>query len=125
MRSIRKGDVVEVISGNDRGKRGRVIRVLPDKGRVLVEGVNVRWKHMRKSQKTPQGGRIRRETPVPLCKVMYFDEAAGRRTRVGARVEGGRKVRVSRRTGKPLGAAAPARTAKPPKAPKAPEGGEE
>ncbi len=111
MRAIRKGDTVEVLSGNDRGKRGRVLRVIPDRGLVVVEGVNVRWKHMRRSQKTPQGGRMRKETPLHLCKVMYFDEAAGARTRIGAGVREGRKIRVSRRSGSEVGvapAAAPA-----------------
>jgi len=105
MRSVRKGDTVEVLSGNDRGKRGRVLRVLPDRGLVLVEGVNVRWKHLRRSQKAPQGGRMKREMPLPLCKVMVYDEAAGARTRVGAGLQDGRKTRVSRRTGKEIGAA--------------------
>ena len=99
--------MVEVLSGNDRGKRGRVLRVIRDKGRVVVEGVNVRWKHMRKSQQTPQGGRIRRETAIDASKVMLYDEAAGTRTRVGFRLVEGRKVRVSRKTGKEIGTAPP------------------
>jgi len=127
MRAIRKGDLVEVLSGNDRGKRGRVIRVIPDRDRVLVEGVNLQWKHLRKSQKTPQGGRIRRETSIAACKVMFFDDAGGRRTRIGASTQGGRKVRIARRTNKPVGEGAPARAPKaaPKKPAKAePEGGD-
>lgn len=107
MARIRKGDMVEVLSGNDRGKRGRVLRVVRDKGRVVVEGVNVRWRHMRKSQQAPQGGRMRREMPIDASNVMLFDEAAATRTRVGFRVVDGRKVRVGRRTGTEIGAAAP------------------
>ena len=106
MARIRKGDMVEVISGNDRGKRGRVLRVIPDKNRIVVQGVNLRWKHMRKSQQNPQGGRVRRETPIHLSNVMFYDEAEAVRTRLGAAEVGGRKVRVGRRTGKEIGATA-------------------
>jgi large subunit ribosomal protein L24 len=119
MERIRKGDMVEVLSGNDRGKRGRVLRVARDKGRLVVEGVNVRWKHMRKSQQTPQGGRIQREMPIHECKVMLYDEAAGTRTRVGFQRVDGRKVRMGRKTGKEIGTAAPPErkaAAAPPKA---------
>ena len=58
---IRKGDLVAVISGEDRGKRGKVLRVIPETGKVVVEGVNLVTKHMRKSQQNPQGGRVHRE----------------------------------------------------------------
>lgn len=103
MARIRKGDMVEVIGGNDRGKRGRVLRVIPDKNRVVVQGVNLRWKHMRKSQQAPQGGRMRREMPIHASNVMIFDETSGARTRVGFRVVDGKKVRIARRTGKEIG----------------------
>jgi len=122
MARIRKGDMVEVISGNDRGKRGRVLRVIPDKGKLVVQGINLRWKHMRKSQQAPQGGRMRREVPIQTSNVMFFDEAAAVRSRLGSREEGGKKVRVLRRTGAPVGASAPAekkKTAKKKKAKKA------
>ncbi|MHC4549191.1 MAG: 50S ribosomal protein L24 [Planctomycetota bacterium] len=111
MGRIHKGDIVEVIAGNDRGKRGRVLRVVPDKNRVVVEGVNLRWKHMRKSQQAPQGGRIRREMPVHFSNVMLFDEAAQVRSRIGYGVEGGKKVRLLRKSGKAVGAAPPAEKA--------------
>jgi large subunit ribosomal protein L24 len=106
MARIRKGDLVEVISGNDRGKRGRVLRVIPDKDRIVVQGVNLRWKHLRKSQQNPQGGRVRREVPIHLSNVMFFDEAEATRTRLGSEDVAGRKVRVGRRTGKEIGATA-------------------
>ncbi len=112
MARIRKGDLVEIVTGNDRGKRGRVLRVLNDKGRVAVEGVNLRWKHMRKSQQHPQGGRVRRETPVHMSNVMLVDETADVRTRVGSAVIDGRKTRIARKTGKPITAAGKAASKK-------------
>jgi large subunit ribosomal protein L24 len=118
MARIRKGDVVEVVAGNDRGKRGRVLRVLPERDRVVVEGINLRWKHMRKSPKAPQGGRLRREMPIHRSNVMVFDEAAGSRSRLGSRVVEGKKVRILRKTGAPVGAAPAAAAAKEKKAPK-------
>ena len=108
MGRIRKGDMVEILAGNDRGKRGRVLRVIPDKDRIVVQGVNLRWKHMRKSQQMPQGGRMRREMPLHVSNVMLFDEGAQMRSRVGYTEEDGKKVRVVRKTGAVLGAAPPA-----------------
>jgi large subunit ribosomal protein L24 len=105
MARIRKGDLVEVVAGNDRGKRGRVLRVIPDRDRIVVEGINVRWKHMRKSQKTPQGGRIQRELPIHASNVMFFDEASGTRSRLGSGVVDGKKARILRKGGAPVGAA--------------------
>ena len=93
---IRKGDMVQVISGEDKGKVARVLRVLPESDRVLVEGVNMVFRHMRRSQKHPQGGRIRKEAPLQSCKVMLYAESAGRPVRVGAAFEEGEKVRVGR-----------------------------
>lgn len=105
MGRIRKGDMVEILAGNDRGKRGRVLRVIPDKSRVVVQGVNLRWKHMRKSQQMPQGGRMRREMPLHVSNVMLFDEAAQQRSRIGYTVQDGKKVRVARKTGAVVGTA--------------------
>ena len=107
MERIRKDDMVEIIAGNDRGKRGRVLRMVRDKGRVVVQGINLRWKHMRKSQQSPQGGRMRREVPIQLSNVMLFDEGAQVRSRIGFKMEDGKKVRVLRKTGAVVGSAAP------------------
>jgi len=102
---IRKGDLVAVISGDDKGKRGRVLRVIRDEGRVVVEGVNLVYKHLRRSQKNPQGGRVRREAAIQVSKVMPVDPQTNRPTRVSVRVgEDGRRIRVARRTGTPLDA---------------------
>jgi large subunit ribosomal protein L24 len=99
---IRKGDTVAVISGDDRGKRGRVIEIQRDKNRVVVEGVNLIFKHIRKSQKYPQGGRIRREAAIHLSNVMPIDPESGNPTRVTQKIIGDRKVRVGRRSGAPI-----------------------
>jgi large subunit ribosomal protein L24 len=111
MARIRKDDMVEVIAGNDRGKRGRVLKVNPKKERVLIQGINLRWKHMRKSQQSPQGGRIRKEIPIHVSNVMLVDEAADTRTRVGSAVKDGKKVRVARKTGNEIGTAPEAKKA--------------
>lgn len=91
---VRKGDLVVVTAGNDRGKRGRVVRVYPRAHRVLVEGVNVRVKHLRKTPKNPQGGRVEREMPIAASSVLLWSEKAGKGVRTRTDMERGKKVRV-------------------------------
>jgi large subunit ribosomal protein L24 len=79
---IRKDDMVVVISGDHRGAKGKVLRVIPEKQRVLVEGVNLVYRHVRKSQRNPQGGRIRKEAPLHISNVMPLDPKADRGARV-------------------------------------------
>jgi large subunit ribosomal protein L24 len=67
-----RGDTVEVIAGNARGARGRVLRALPQDGKVVVEGINMVWKHLRRSQQHPQGGRIEVEAPIDASNVMLL-----------------------------------------------------
>jgi large subunit ribosomal protein L24 len=109
---IRRGDTVAVISGDDRGKRGRVLRVIPESDKVVVEGVNVITKHLRKSQQNPQGGRVRREAPLPACKVMPVDPETNKPTRVKSGTHEGRKVRLGVRSGARIDTAAPTRREK-------------
>jgi len=104
-RRIKKGDTVAVMSGDDRGKRGRVLRVIPEKDRVIVEGVNLVYKHLRKSQQHPQGGRIRREAALHLSKVMPIDPDTNKPTRVAKKVVEGRRQRVGVRSGAEVGGA--------------------
>jgi large subunit ribosomal protein L24 len=78
---VRKDDIVEVIAGDNKGARGKVLRVFPDKNRVLVEGVNVVYRHVRRSRRNPQGGRIRKEAPIHLSNVQPVDPKTGRGTR--------------------------------------------
>ncbi len=66
---VKKDDLVVVISGADKGKRGKILRAIPSEGKVVVEGVNRRWKHLRRTRENPQGGRIERELPIHACKV--------------------------------------------------------
>jgi large subunit ribosomal protein L24 len=93
---IRKGDQVMVIAGKEAGKSGKVLRVDPDKGRVVVERLNMIHKHTRPDpKKNPQGGVIEREAPMDISNVMLICPACNRPTRVGYRlIEGGGKVRV-------------------------------
>lgn len=79
---VKKDDVVEVISGDEKGKRGRVLRTMPEKNKVVIEGVNYIWKHLRRSQQHPQGGRLQREAPINASKVMIVDAKTDKTTRV-------------------------------------------
>jgi large subunit ribosomal protein L24 len=97
---VRRGDTVGVIAGRERGKRGKVLHVLTDKGRVLVEHVNMIKKHQRPTQKLRQGGIIEREGPIHLSNVMLVDPQTDKPTRVGVRsLADGKKVRVARKSG--------------------------
>ncbi len=86
---IRKDDIVEVISGDNKGEQGKVLKVFREKQRVLVEGVNVVYRHVRRSRQHPQGGRIRREAAIHLSNVQPVDPKTGRGTRVRFQVERG------------------------------------
>ena len=95
---IRKDDLVEVISGKDRGSRGKVLRVDLEKGRVVVEGVNFCKRHTRPNpQKNIQGGIVEREAPMDISNVMVVSPEGGRKARVGYTIlDDGRKVRVAK-----------------------------
>jgi large subunit ribosomal protein L24 len=95
-RHIKSGEMVMVISGAERGKTGKVLKVLTKDNKVLVEGLNRVWKHVRPSQRNPQGGRIQKEAPMALAKVLPLDPTTGRPTRVKFRVVGTTKQRVAR-----------------------------
>lgn len=95
---LRKGDKVQVLAGDDKGKVGNVLDVLTSRERVIVEGVNMIFRHVKKSQQNPQGGRIEREAPIHVSNVALYDEKAGRGTRTRSGLVDGRKVRVSVRT---------------------------
>jgi large subunit ribosomal protein L24 len=84
---VRKDDIVEVIAGDHKGARGKVLRVIRDKNRVVVEGVNMVYRHVRRSRQHPQGGRIRKEAPIHLSNVQPVDPKTGKGTRVRFKVE--------------------------------------
>jgi len=99
---IRTGDTVVVISGRDKGKTGKVLRIWSDEDKVLVEKVNVVKRHMKPTQ-TKEGGIVEIESPLHLSKVMPIDPESGKGTRVKTRVEAdGSKTRISVRSGKAL-----------------------
>jgi len=98
---IRKNDTVEVISGKDKGKRGRVIEVLPKVERVRVEGVNKIKRHTKPNpQKNVKGGIVERENPLHISNVALIDPKSGKPTRVGMKImPDGSRVRVAKRSG--------------------------
>ena len=97
-RHIRKGDTVMVRSGNERGATGEVLRILTKANRVVVQGVNIRAKHLKPSQANPQGGIERSEAPLHVSKVAIAG-ADGKPTRVRFATRDGKKVRVAKTTG--------------------------
>ena len=97
---IKKGDTVRVIAGKDKGKEGKVLSVDVKKNRVIVEGANMVTKSMKPSVANQQGGIVTKEAPFDLSNVMVL--ADGQPTRVGFRVEGDKKVRYAKKTGKTL-----------------------
>ena len=102
---VRKNDQVVVISGKDRGKRGRVLEVYPGKGRALVEGVNIVQRHTKPNpQRNIKGGIASKEAPVHASNLMLIDPDGGLPTRVGYQVDqDGTKTRIARRSGSALG----------------------
>jgi large subunit ribosomal protein L24 len=100
---VRKGDTVIVVAGKERGKKGKVLRVIPEKGRVVVERINMIKKHQKPTQKLRQGGIIEREGAIHLSNVMLVDPGSNKPTRVGMKsLSDGKKVRVARRSGEML-----------------------
>ena len=95
---IKKGDTVKVIAGKDKDKEGKVISVNPKKGAVLVEGVNMVTKHTKPSMANQQGGIVEKEAWLDASNVMVMHE--GKATRVGLKMEGDKKVRFAKTTGK-------------------------
>ncbi len=93
---IKKDDTVNVIAGADKGSEGRVLKVLADKGRVIVEGVNMISRHTKPNAENPDGGIIKKEAPIHISNLMVV--VGGTATRVGRRVENGKTVRYSKKT---------------------------
>ena len=99
---LRTGDQIEVIAGKDRGKRGKIVRVFPKEDKVLVENVNIVLKHKRAKNENEKGARVEVPVPVHVSNVMLVCPHTGKPTRIGTLVEGGEKVRVSKRSGKTI-----------------------
>jgi large subunit ribosomal protein L24 len=97
---IRKGDTVIVISGRYKNKTGKVLKVIPEEDRVLVQGINLVKRHMRPTPRNPSGGIVEREQAIHACKVMPVDPKTGKGTRVRVRsLENGKKVRIAAGSG--------------------------
>ena len=103
MSHVRRGDTVAIIAGRERGKRGKVLRVLPGASRVVVEKINMMKKHQKPTQKLRQGGIIEREASLALSNVLLVCARCDKPSRAGIKVLGdGRKVRICRRCGETI-----------------------
>ena len=96
---IKKGDRVIVLTGRDKGRQGAVLKVLPKESRVLVEGLNIVHRHTRPTQGDPQGGIKTKEAALHISNVAIVDPKSGGATRIGFRVEDGKKVRFAKKSG--------------------------
>lgn len=97
---IRKGDTIKVVTGNARGKIGKVLKVFPEADRVIVEGVNLIKRHTRPTPKNRKGGIIEKEGPIHASNVMYYDNRSNTVARLGHRIlVDGKKVRINKKTG--------------------------
>jgi len=103
---VKVGDVVQIIKGKDRPQTaderkqpsGKILRVDREKDRVIVEGRNMVWKHLRKTEQNPQGGRQQREAPIPVANVMLWNDQAGKPERVHYKRKDGKKIRYFKST---------------------------
>lgn len=100
--NLKKGDLVIVISGEDKGRKGHVLRAFPKTGRVIVEKVNMIKKHAKPSQSNPQGGIITMEAPVHASNVMLFNEKLNTVSKPVIKIQDGRRVRVCQKSGDEL-----------------------
>jgi large subunit ribosomal protein L24 len=99
---IKKGDNIEIIAGKDKGKRGKVVRTLPRLNKVVVEKLNIQKKHLRPRKEGEQGQRVEIAAPINISNVMLVCPHTDKLTRVGYRVDGGQKVRISKRSQKEI-----------------------
>lgn len=100
---IKKNDTVVVLAGEDTGKTGKVLKVLVEKNRALVEGVNMVSKSTKPSAKNPQGGIVKQEAPIHISNLSLVDPKSGKATRVGIKVtEDGKKVRIAKKSGEEI-----------------------
>lgn len=103
MQRIKKNDQVVVMAGKSKGTVGKVLRVMPDADQLIVEGANIITKHVKPTQRQPQGGRVKREAPIHASNVMLVDPKDGKPTRVRIQtLESGERVRIAVRSGEQL-----------------------
>jgi len=96
---IKTGDEVIILTGKDKGKKGKVIQIIKNKDRVVVGGVNIVKKHVKPSTENPQGGIVEKEAPIHISNVALIDPKSGEATRVKYEIREGKKVRVSKKSG--------------------------
>jgi len=100
---IKKGDTVVVIAGNDKSRQGKVLEVVRDKSRAIVEGVNMIKKHTKPNSENPQGGIVEKEAPIHISNLMLLDPKSGSKTRIGRRPgDNGKLVRYSKKSGEEI-----------------------
>ncbi len=100
---IKKGDLVQVIAGDDKNAQGRVIKVLVDKNRAIVEGVNMVSKSVKPNAKNPQGGIVKQEAPIHISNLNVVDPKSGKATRIGRRLnDKGKLVRFAKKSGEEI-----------------------
>lgn len=97
--NVKTGDTVIVLSGKDKGKQGKIIQALPQKGQVIVEEVNKVKRHTKPSLKVPQGGIISKEMPLNVCKVMLICPACNKPTRIAHKSLDGKNMRICKKCG--------------------------
>ena len=100
--SIKKDDVVVVLSGKDKGKQGKVLEAMPKTGKVVVEGINIVTRHMKPRRQGEEGGIMKREAAIAACKVQVVCPKCSKGTRVAHKIEGDKKVRVCKHCGAEL-----------------------
>lgn len=100
--NIRKDDTVIVLSGKDKGKKGKVLSVNPKDGKLVAEGINVASRHRKPRKQGEEGGILKIETPIYACKVQVVCPKCGKATRVAHKIEGDKKVRVCKKCGKDI-----------------------
>ena len=99
---IRKNDTVVVLSGEDKGKTGKVLKVLVEKQRALVEGVNIMTKSTKPNAKNPQGGFVKQEAPIHISNLSLIDPKSGKATRVAIKHEGKNVIRIAKKSGEEI-----------------------
>ncbi|WP_301185200.1 50S ribosomal protein L24 [uncultured Duncaniella sp.] len=99
---IKKGDIVYVLAGEDRGKEGRVLKVLVQKQKAIVEGVNMVTKATKPNAQHPQGGLIKKEAPIAISNIALIDPKSGKPTRISIRRENGKVIRISKKSGEEI-----------------------
>lgn len=99
---IKKGDIVYVLAGEDRGKEGRVLKVLVQKQKAIVEGVNMVTKATKPNAQHPQGGLIKMEAPIAISNIALIDPKSGKPARISIRRENGKVIRISKKSGEEI-----------------------